>query len=254
MMDKTPQFIVPHWPAPDGVKVAITTRIGGVSRSPFDSCNLGGHVGDDPQAVAANRAAVSRVLELPQQIQWLEQIHSNKVVEAGDGERVLTADGVYTQQANRVCAVLTADCLPVFLCSANGQQVGVFHAGWRGLAGGILREAVARFENPAQVLAYLGPAIGPTAFEVGIDVLEAFFETAQSPAHADVVAGAFKPGKKPLRFMADLYQLARAELSALGVTAVYGGEYCTYSDSARFYSFRRDGKTGRMASLIWRSH
>lgn len=248
----TPELIVPEWPAPARVKAAITTRRGGTSRPPYDEWNLAHHVGDDDTRVSQNRALLREALHLPQEPQWLEQIHGTSVVEAQDDGWVRTADGVFSDQPGLACAVLTADCLPVLLCNRAGTRVAALHAGWRGLAGGILAAGVARFSEPsAELMAYLGPALSLPRFEVGVEVLETFFEAARSEAHTDAMAAAFQPGHRPLHFQADLYALARAELTALGVSQIYGGEFCTGAQDDLFYSYRRDGQTGRMASLIW---
>ncbi len=245
-------WIAPDWPAPKRVRSCITTRHGGISIPPYASNNLGLHVGDDVLAVAHNRQHLCEQLGLQQTPQWLEQIHGVKVIEAqGDG-LVRTADGSYTTQAGLACVVMTADCLPVFLCDKQGTQVAALHCGWRSLAGGICARALEKFSDTgAEILAYLGPAISQANFEVGIDVLEAFFAAARNPQHADAIAAAFIPGKRPLHFYADIYALARAELCALGVTAIYGGGECTVADTERFFSYRRDHTTGRMASVIW---
>ena len=250
-------LISPDWPAPSCVSAVITTREGGVSQEPWASWNLAGHVGDRPEVVAENRRRLQEALALPHPPQWLEQIHGTSIVEAsvvekGDAGRVLTADGCHTRQPGLACAVLTADCLPVLFCNKKGTHVAAVHAGWRGLAKGILASAVARFQEPsAELMAYLGPALSQPHFEVGVEVLEAFFESARNEVHNEAIASAFQPGGRPLHFQADLFALARAELAALGVTSVYGGHECTFIDKARFYSYRRDGTTGRMASLIW---
>ncbi len=247
-----PQIIIPDWPAPASVKSAISTRTGGVSKGVYASCNLALHVGDDAGAVAQNRAAFMEQAGVPADVQWLTQIHGTRIVEAERNDRTPTADGVITASSALACAVLTADCLPILLCSGDGKQVGAVHGGWRGLASGILRDAISQFIGPrSDLMVYLGPAIGPQAFEVGVDVLEAFFDNALTPEHADAIAQAFYPGLKPLHFRADLYALARAECKALEVDNVYGGEFCTYSDAENFFSYRRDGETGRMASMIW---
>lgn len=249
--DTSLAWFSPDWLLPTGVRVLITTRQGGCSEGVWAGNNLALHVGDDPQRVLHNRQALARAL--PAEPQWLEQIHGIKVVEAEADGVVRTADGSFSRQPGVVCAVLTADCLPVLLCDQAGRQVAAAHAGWRGLANGVLAEAVASFAVPAsELLVYLGPAISQAAFEVGIDVLEVFFDSARSGAHADAIAACFKPSPcHPLRFHADLYGLARAELHELGVTRITGGDFCTFSDRERFYSYRRDGVTGRMASLIW---
>lgn len=246
------ELIFPDWPAPAGVQACITTRAGGASSGPYASNNLAFHVGDDQATVAENRNRLLGKLELPLAPQWLEQIHGQKVVAARADERVRTADGSYSSAPGLACAVLTADCLPVLLCNKAGSRVAAVHAGWRGLAKGIVGRALSQFEDaPEQLLAYLGPAISKAHFEVGIEVLEAFFKGARSAEHAERIGAAFAPSSRPMRFYADIYALARAELEALGVGAVYGGNYCTFAEGQRFYSYRREGETGRMASLIW---
>lgn len=245
--------ITPDWPAPANVHSYITTRVGGVSLPPYASNNMGLHVGDNPAHVAANRAQLSTRLRLQQSPQWLEQIHGVKVVHAKSDGVVRTADGSYSNQAGQACLVMTADCLPILLCDKQGTQVAALHCGWRSLAKGICARALQKFSaKPGDLLAYLGPAISQPHFEVGVDVLEAFFKAARNQDHAEHVAKAFISAQRPLHFYADIYALARAELNALGIKAVYGGDYCTYADSQRFYSYRRDKTTGRMASLIWR--
>ncbi|MDO8343958.1 MAG: peptidoglycan editing factor PgeF [Cellvibrio sp.] len=246
------QGITPDWPAPTNVRSHITTRAGGVSLPPYASNNLGLHVGDNPEHVATNRAQLEAQLGLQAPPQWLEQIHGVKVVNAKDDGVVRTADGSYCNQIGGTCLVMTADCLPILLCDRQGSEVAALHCGWRSLAKGICARGLQKFSaKPGDILAYLGPAISQSHFEVGVDVLEAFFKVARSQQHADQIAAAFVSAQRPLHFYADIYALARAELNALGVTAIYGGDYCTYGDEARFYSFRRDKVTGRMASLIW---
>lgn len=245
-------WIAPDWPAPANVHSCITTRHGGTSLPPYASNNLGLHVGDDAQAVARNRQLLGEHLGLQNTPQWLEQIHGVKVVDAQSDGLVRTADGSYTAQPGIACLVMTADCLPILLCDKQGTQVAALHCGWRSLAGGICERGLEKFSGArTDVLAYLGPAISQAHFEVGVDVLEAFFAVARNPMHADEIATAFTPGARPLHFYADIYALARAELKALGVTAIYGGGECTFGDEARFFSYRRDKTTGRMASLIW---
>ncbi|WP_232301224.1 peptidoglycan editing factor PgeF [Gilvimarinus agarilyticus] len=246
-------YLVPDWPAPVGVKAAVTTRVGGQSEGGYRRFNLASHVGDAPEAVLANRQQLCVELGLVREPQWLEQVHGVKVIEARDDNRVRTADGVFTTAQGMPCAVLTADCLPILLCDHSGTQVAAVHAGWRSLARGIVPRALARFSaSPGQLMAWLGPAISVDHFEVGVDVIEAFFESATSVAHSDAIAAAIRPGARPMHFYADLYQLARAALAECGVSAVYGGGECTYGDTERFYSYRRDGAaSGRMASLIW---
>ncbi len=245
-------WITPDWPAPAKVRSCITSRHGGVSMPPYDTNNLGMHVGDDAQAVAHNRQHLIATLGLATCPQWLEQIHGIKVVDAQADGLVRTADASYSNQQGQACLVMTADCLPILLCDRQGTQVAALHCGWRSLAGGICAVALDKFSaERSDLLAYLGPAISQAHFEVGIDVLEAFFAAARSPEHADEIAAAFAVGARPLHFYADIYALARAELKALGVSAVYGGDYCTFAEEERFFSYRRDKTTGRMASLIW---
>lgn len=239
------QYIHPDWPAPANIRTLVTTRAGGVSRPPFDGFNLADHVGDDPEAVAANRALLRQ--HCPDEPKWLNQVHGVTVARADDLAGPLGADASVAFQADVVCAVLTADCLPVLMCDRQGHVVAAAHAGWRGLAGGVLEATVSAMHcAPGDLLAWLGPAIGPQAFEVGADVRETF--VADIPASAL----AFVPSA-PGKWLADIYQLARLSLARAGVIAVYGGGFCTYSDRQRFFSYRRDGTTGRMASLIWRA-
>ena len=236
-------WLVPEWPAPAGVRACVTTRRGGISIAPFDSFNLGDHVGDEPAAVAWNRQHLQEVLGCNPV--WLEQVHSSVAVRATPGRRE-TADASWSETPGQACAVLTADCLPVLFCDRTATRVAAAHAGWRGLAGGVLEATLEALAVPADdVLAWLGPAIGPAAFEVGLEVREAFLAQ-----HGGAAATAFVPSRNAGRFMADLYQLARIRLAAVGVDAVYGGGLCTFNDP-RFYSYRRASRTGRFASLIW---
>jgi len=236
------ELILPEWPAPPRVNSLMTTRSGGVSEGPYSSFNLGDHVGDDPAAVAENRARLRAYA--PEEPCWLKQVHGAVVVEADKVSGVPEADAAMTRKPGTACAVLTADCLPVLFCDRQGSVVAAAHAGWRGLAGGVLEVAVAAMAVPAsEVMAWMGAAIGPQAFEVGDEVRQAFVR--QHPQ----AASAFAP--RDQKWLADIYQLARIRLAQVGVNAVYGGSFCTWSESQRFYSFRRDGKTGRMASLIW---
>lgn len=238
-------LIFPDWPAPARVRAVATTRRGGTSGAPYLSLNLGDHVGDNPAAVAANRALLrQRLPGLMEDPRWLVQVHGNRCVSL-DGDYQREADASISRQSGRVCAILTADCLPLLFCNRAGSVVAAAHAGWRGLAGGVIEATVSAMAQPAdELLVWLGPAIGPTAFEVGDEVRSAFI--AIDPA-AEACFAAGQAGK----WWCDLYGLARQRLAALGVAAVYGGDYCTWSDSARFFSYRRDGATGRMASLIW---
>lgn len=240
-----PQFILPDWPAPANVRAAVTTRVGGVSRAPYDSFNLAAHVGDEPAAVRENRARLCATLLLPAEPVWLKQVHGVAVVDATRGDVEQVADGAYAAQPGTVCAVLTADCLPVLLCNRAGTKVAALHAGWRGLAGGVIETGVQALGVPGgDLLAWLGPAIGSASFEVGPEVRAAFV---QDDAQATQGFRATCDGK----YLADIYQLARLRLQRLGVAAAYGGGFCTVTERARFFSYRRDGATGRMASLIW---
>ncbi|MDJ0740699.1 MAG: peptidoglycan editing factor PgeF [Gammaproteobacteria bacterium] len=237
------ELIRPDWPAPSPVAACSTTRTGGVSAAPWDSLNLAMHVGDDPGAVAANRALLAAELDLGAEPLWLRQVHGTRVRAVGDNDDC--ADAAFSDRAAQICVVMTADCLPVLLCSRRGDAIAAAHAGWRGLLAGVLEQTVACFGGAADdVLAWLGPAIGPQAFEVGDDVHNAFVDE-------DPAAAAHFAANRPGHWLADIYGLARMRLSRAGVTAVYGGGRCTYSDPERFFSYRRDGVTGRMASLIW---
>ena len=237
------KFLTPDWPAPSNVRAAVTTRLGGVSAVPYDSFNLATHVEDDPRAVAENRARLREVL--PAEPLWLNQIHGTGIVDAATAEPGSDADGAFATSSGVVCAVMTADCLPVLLCDRAGTRVAAAHAGWRGLVGGVVEAAAARLERPGgELLAWLGPAIGAEAFEVGEEVRAEFLADDRG------AEAAFFPSPSG-RWMADIYHLARRRLARVGVDAVYGGGLCTVRDPARFYSYRRDGRTGRMASLIW---
>lgn len=235
-------WLTPDWPAPANVRACVTTRGGGVSAAPFDTFNLGDHVDDDPAAVASNRAHLVDMLGC--QPAWLRQVHGIVVAEA-DPAVVIEADGNWTATPGIACTAMTADCLPALFCDRAGSRVAAAHAGWRGLAGGVLEATVRALDvAPQELLVWLGPAIGPAAFEVGGEVRDAFVMQ-----HAEA-ANAFLPSVNAGKFMADIYQLARIRLAAIGVTAVSGGGFCTYSDP-RFYSYRRSTRTGRFASLIW---
>jgi hypothetical protein len=244
-------FLFPDWPAPSNVQARVTTRRGGMSAAPYASLNLGDHVGDDPVAVAANRAELRRCL--PAEPLWLKQVHGSGIVTADQAAGVPEAEGSVTRQAGCVCAVLTADCLPVLFCDRAGTVVAAAHAGWRGLADGVLEATVrAMAVEPGEILAWLGPAIGPQAFEVGEEVRQIFM------AHDPAATQAFTPssltpqalGGSP-KWLADIYLLAQQRLARVGVIQAFGGDFCTHTDAERFYSYRRDGLTGRMASLIW---
>lgn len=241
---KPETFIVPDWPAPPNVHALVTTRAGGVSVGPYASLNLGDHVGDDPAAVAANRALLRR--QLPAEPVWLRQVHGIRCVDAATAAAGEEADAAFARAPNVVCAVLTADCLPLLLCDAGGSAVAAVHAGWRGLAAGVVESAVAALGVPGHdLIAWLGPAIGPASFEVGDEVRAAFL------AHDQAAAAAFAPHGAG-KWLCDIPLLARQRLAGLGVRRLASAEFCTVRDRERFFSFRRDGATGRMASLIWR--
>ena len=256
-------WLQPEWPAPASGRALSTTRAGGVSHGVYGleggepgGLNLGTHVGDDPAHVAENRARLAG--HLPAKPLWLEQVHGCAVATvdhlAGPGEAAPRADASVAVAAGQVCAIMTADCLPVLLCDGEGTVVGAAHAGWRGLCNGVIEATLARMQAASgkpslRWLAWLGPAIGPGAFEVGAEVREAFLAQARAGEHAAVDA-AFRPGAEG-KYMADIYALARTRLARAGCTDVYGGDACTVSDPQRFYSYRRDGVTGRMASLVW---
>ncbi len=236
-------FILPHWPAPAGVRALATTRGGGVSGTPWHGFNLGDHVGDEAQAVAANRALLRR--ELPAEPVWLAQVHATRCVDAASVIPGVEADASFTRQRGVVCAALTADCLPVLLCDDRATVVGVAHAGWRGLAAGVIESTVGAMDEPGtRLVAWLGPAIGAQVFEVGGEVRDLF--VARDPQAASAFASA-ADGK----WLCDICQLARQRLQSLGIDRIASSGCCTMSDAERFFSYRRDGVTGRMASLIW---
>lgn len=232
--------VIPDWPAPPNVRAFCTGRKGGFSEGAWSSLNLGSNCGDDPGHVLRNRERLSEALPSPPL--WLNQVHGTTVVKhPGRTVEGLEGDAIVSFRPGQVCAILTADCLPVFFCNRAGDRVAVAHAGWRGLAAGVLEETVRALDaEPAELLCWMGPAIGPQVYEVGPELTEAF-------------AGEFPAGFIPRgdRFLLDIYTLARMKLKAVGVPGVYGGGLCTYSDPDRFFSYRRDGVTGRMASLVW---
>jgi YfiH family protein len=238
------ELLQPDWPAPPQVRAASTTRAGGHSQGNWSGFNLATHVGDDPADVAANRRLLAATLGLPREPHWLNQVHGIRVCRLPAGAAGCDADAASSATAGEVCVVLTADCLPVLFTDLDGSRVAAAHAGWRGLAAGVLEAGAAQFDDPARVLAWLGPAIGPRAFEVGGEVRRAFLD--RDPASASAFVA-----NRPGHWLADIYALARRRLRAGGVTRIYGGGLCTYSEPDRFYSFRRDRITGRMASLIW---
>ena len=243
-----PGFIIPQWPVAPHVHALVTLRSGGYSSGPYASFNLADHCGDDPAVVRRNRQLLREHFNLPAEPAWLQQVHSNRIIRVDQGTSGAEADGSWTSAAGVVCVVMTADCLPLLICNRDGTRVAAVHAGWRGLHAGVISNAVtALATDPAELLVWLGPAIGPQAFEVGPEVVHAFSD--RLPENA----AAFTRTDEQ-HWLCDLYRLARLELARLGIGSIHGGNLCTYTDSERFYSYRRDGKTGRIASLIWLEH
>ena len=243
------ELITPDWPAPARVRAAFTLRRGGVSAPPFDSLNLAMHVEDTAEAVIENRRRLRALLDLPTEPAWLEQVHGADVADLDRQDmRVdmrVRADAAVTRQPGRVCAILVADCMPVLFATRDGSAVGAAHAGWRGLASGVLEAtAAALAADPAELVAWLGPAIGSAHFEVGEDVRSAF--VGRDPG----AASAFVANSRG-RWQCNLEALVRRRLASLGIRSVSGGGWCTYADAARFFSYRRDRRCGRMAALIW---
>jgi len=248
-------WVEPDWPAPAGVRALSTLRMGGAGIAPFESLNLGGHVGDAAPIVAENRRRLALAAGLPAEPVWLAQVHGSRVADLDAADSVATslgaaadlepADAAFTRRSGRVCAILTADCLPILLAADSGGLVAAAHAGWRGLAGGVIEATVkALGVSSKRLVAWLGPAIGPRHFEVGAEVREALLDGDRG------AESAFAANERG-RFMADLGLLARRRLAALGVDRIYGGGQCTYADRDRYFSHRRDGVTGRQATLIW---
>lgn len=239
------EWITPEWPAPARVRAFVTTRHGGASIGEYASLNLGARGGDDPRSVAENRLIVRG--HLPSEPRWMAQVHGTSVadLDALGNLDVATADAAVTRTPETVAVVLTADCMPVFLCDRAGTRVGAAHAGWRGIAAGVIENALAALgAHPRETIAWMGPTIGPTAFEVGPEVREAFL--AADPG----AEGAFTP-HAPGKFMADLYGLAWRRLTAAGVREIHGGGFCTYREPLRFFSYRRVAASGRMGAFIW---
>jgi YfiH family protein len=244
-MSLNPQWLIPDWPAPARVRAFVTTRDGGVSGGEYASMNLGSRSGDDVANVARNRLIVRS--QLPATPRWMAQVHGAEVADLDRlrEDDVPSADAATTGIPGRVGAVLTADCMPLFLCDERGRRVGVAHAGWRGMAAGVIENTVRSVgADPAKLMAWMGPTIGPTAFEVGPEVREAFVAVDSRAADAFVQ---HKPGK----YLADLYALARQRLQRAGVARVFGGGFCTYREADRFFSYRRARKSGRMGAFIW---
>lgn len=241
-------IIIPDWPVPDFVKSISTRRTGGVSKAPFNSFNVAHHVGDNRESVIHNRAILRRDWLLPDEPHWLNQTHSTSVLELTDKTKDKNADASWTEQRDTICVVMTADCLPLLVYDAAQKRVAAIHAGWRGLANGIIEITLDAMEAvPEQTSIWLGPAIGPSAFEVGSEVRDVFIELNSESTQS------FTPIDEQDKYLADIYQLARLRLNNYGIDSVYGGNCCTVSDHDRFFSYRRDGQTGRMATLIWLS-
>ena len=239
-------WIAANWPAPANIHGLTTLRTGGVSVQGYSSLNPAEHVSDRLEHIVANRQRIKQMLNLPADPVYLQQTHSNRVVCADRVQGVPEADASYTAESNIVCAVLTADCLPILLCDSSGNKLAAIHGGWRSLLNGIIENTAAQMPS-SDILAWLGPAIGPECFEVGEDVYRAFIS--QSPSFES----AFKV-QTTGKYLADIYQIARIRLNKLGVQKIYGGDFCTVSDKQRFFSYRRDGQeTGRMLTLIWKS-
>jgi len=240
-------LIIPEWPAPAHVHAYTTLRTGGVSKGPYDSFNLGESSGDDLLNVQSNRNLLKEMIKIPSEPVWLNQTHSTIVHLATPRSRRQPGDASYSSYPNQVCVVLTADCLPVLICDRKGSHVAAIHAGWRGLAKGIIETTLKTLNlSPNDLLVWLGPAIGPTVYEVSEEVRQ-YFITIDIENSA-----AFTPSSKSNHWLLDLYAVARLQLKKNHIKAVYGGDYCTYTDKEKFFSYRRDGmKTGRMASLIW---
>lgn len=238
-------WIEANWPAPAHVHAGTTTRLGGTSSASYDSFNLAEHVGDDRHKVNANRELLRRYLQLPANPVWLRQAHGNHVINARTAARNTTADGSYTDTAGIVCAVLTADCLPLLLCDTRGMEIAAIHIGWRSFSSNIIRNALAVFSvPPSELMAWLGPCISSNHYEVGNDVRDPCLE------RSTLFDIAFTPVRDG-HWRADLARLAKLELEEHGLDNIYGGEYCTFAEKSLFYSYRREGTTGRMASLIW---
>jgi polyphenol oxidase len=250
-MNKNKHWLVPDWPAPANVHAATTLRTGGVSKKPYLSLNTAIHVNDTIEQVLHNRKVISDMLNLPAEPVWLDQIHSIRIVKAVKTAIPQQADASYSNDSGVVCTVMTADCLPLLICSKNGEKIAAIHAGWRGLLAGVITNSISKLTSLApitiatELLIWLGPAIGPNCFEIGSEVREAFIKKSK---HYEKAFKVQNNGK----YLADIYQLARIELNAIGITNIYGGTYCTMTEKERFFSYRRDNQTGRMATLIWK--
>lgn len=246
MSNQVIEFIRPTWPAPQNVSAVATMRSGGVSAAPFDGLNLAGHVGDEPASVEANRKLLREQLNLPSTPCWLNQTHSNRAtILRGNADYDIDSDSAITRKKGRIAVVMTADCLPILLCNEEGSEVAAIHAGWRGLADGIVSNTLAKMASATdQLMAWIGPAISQQRFEVGEDVFQLFIDSNKN-------ADDFFHANRPQRWLCNLTGLAQQQLSELGVKQVYQSGLCSYSDASKFYSYRRDNVTGRMACLIW---
>jgi len=250
-MSKNKHWLVPDWPAPVNIHAATTLRTGGVSKEPYLSLNPATHVNDLTERVLQNQKIISDMLNLPADPIWLDQIHSNRIVKAEKTATPQQADASYSNESGVVCVVMTADCLPLLICSKDGKKIAAIHAGWRGLlSGGISNSiselaCVAPIAKPTDLLVWLGPAIGPNCFEISVEVCEAFVEKSK---HYEKAFKLQNNGK----YLADIYQLAKIELNTLGIINIYGGTYCTMTEKDRFFSYRKNNQTGRMATLIWK--
>ncbi len=244
------QYIQADWSAPASIKALVTTRIGGVSQAPYQSFNLASHVGDNPQHVMMNQKKLSDSLSVDV-FSWVEQVHGVSVIKAEDVLGISKADAIFTYKKNIACCILTADCLPIFVTNQQGSFVAAIHAGWRGLASGIIENLIANSaENPIDLIVWIGPAISQAYFEVGRDVLQNFLANPHFSEKNIQLFFQLNPQRKD-HYYADLVGLAKHILIELGVTKITGGNLCTYEDPEKFYSYRRDGVTGRQASLIW---
>ena len=251
LMLKSSDFITPNWPAPANVRALQTTRNGGISLAPYESLNMGLHVNDNPMHVAHNRQLLSDFL--PSEPVWLNQVHGINAVDAAQTDCLPAADASFSTRKNVVCVTMTADCLPILLCNQAGTAVASIHAGWRGLCDGIIDATVNKMPvNSADLIAWLGPAIGPNAFEVGAEVREQFMI---KDAKSEIAFKKQGENQAQDKWLADIYKIATQCLNNLGITQIYGGgqseNWCTFTDKEKFFSFRRDGATGRMATLIW---
>lgn len=246
------EFIHANWSAPKNVRAVMSLRKGGISKPPYANLNLADHVGDNLFAVAGNRDLLREALMLDLGYQWLDQAHSADVIEIESASAKIKADGLITREPRNACCVLTADCLPVMFANKEGTEVAVAHAGWRGLQAGILKNTIAKMtSDPNDIMAWMGPAIGPCHYEVGIEVKESFRANAATQEELNLVESSFAESDLEGKFYMNLYLLARRQLLAMGVSSVSGGDHCTYCEGNKFYSYRRDGKTGRMASIIF---